>query len=79
MTRHRSSTIGNSIDVDTFSLTLQGRYEINRYMAAIAGYTYFRQRSNSTVTTGAGTITANDVDQNRVFVGLQFGYPITID
>jgi hypothetical protein len=74
-----TSTIGDSIDVDSFSLTLQARYEINRYMAVIGGYTYFLQRSNSAVASGSGVITANDVDQNRVFVGLQFGYPITLD
>jgi hypothetical protein len=75
-----TSTIGNTIDIESFSLTLQARYEITRYIAAIAGYTYFHQTANgTTVTTAAGTIIANDVDQNRVFVGLQFGYPITID
>jgi hypothetical protein len=70
-----TSTTGDAVDVDSFSLTLQGRYEINRYVAAIAGYTYFMQRSSSAV----GGVVAGDVDQNRVFVGLQFGYPITID
>jgi hypothetical protein len=82
-TREQStgSTGTGDIDVDTISLTLQARYEITRYMAAIAGYTFYRQRSDNAtvVVTPAGTVTANDVDQNRVFVGLQFGYPITID
>jgi hypothetical protein len=73
------STIGSSIEVDSFSVTLQARYEINRYMAAIGGYTFFRQRSDTAVITSAGIITGTDVDQNRVFVGLQFGYPITFD
>ena len=76
-----TSTGGNNIDVDAFTLTLQGRYEITRWMAAIAGYTYYMQRAGSTaVVTPAGTVvSAGDVDQNRVFVGLQFGYPITFD
>ena len=74
-----TSTIGNSIDVDSFSLTLQGRYQFTRYIAGIAGYTYYLQRSSSAVTTAAGTITSTDVDQNRVYVGVQFGYPISID
>jgi opacity protein-like surface antigen len=79
-TRTRGTT-GSSIDVDTFSVTLQGRYEITRWMAAIAGYTFYLQRSGNTavVTPAGAVITANDVDQNRVFVGLQFGYPITFD
>jgi len=77
---HTTSTIGQNVDVDTFSITLQARYEITRWMAAIAGYTHYMQRSGgSAVTTAAGTIAANDVDQNRVFVGLQFGYPISFD
>ena len=76
-----SSTPGSTsrIDVDSFSLTLQGRYQINPWMAALAGYTYFMQRSSSTVVTAAGAVSATDVDQNRLFVGMQFGYPITID
>ena len=74
-----TSTIGDAIDVDSFTLTLQARYEFTRYIAGVAGYTFFLQRSNSTVTTAAGAASATDVDQNRVFVGLQFGYPITID
>lgn len=74
-----TSTIGDSIEVDSFSLTLQARYEINRYVAVFGGYTYFLQRSDSAVATSAGVIAANDVDQNRVFLGLQFGYPLTID
>jgi hypothetical protein len=73
------STFGDDIDIDTFSLTLQARYEITRWMSAVAGYTFYLQRSNSTVTTSGGTVSATDVDQNRVFVGLQFGYPFRVD
>jgi hypothetical protein len=74
-----TSTFGDGIEIDTFSLTLQARYEINRWIAAVAGYTYYLQSSSSTVATSAGTVSATDVDQNRVFVGLQFGYPIRFD
>jgi hypothetical protein len=74
-----TSTFGDAVDIDTFSLTLQARYEITRWMAAVAGYTFYLQRSSSTVTTTAGTVSATDVDQNRVFVGLQFGYPFRLD
>jgi hypothetical protein len=77
-TRSRS-TIGDEIDVDTVTLTLQARYEFTRYIAGIAGYTFFLQRSNSVVATAGGTAVAGDIDQNRVFIGVQFGYPITID
>ena len=74
-----TSTQGNAVDIDTFSVTLQARYEFTRYVAGIAGYTFYAQRSNSSVAAGAGAVAANDVDQNRLFVGVQFGYPITID
>jgi hypothetical protein len=74
-----TSTTGNNIEVDSLSLTLQARYEFTRFVSAIAGYTYYRQRSDSTSTSVGGTVASNDVDQNRVFVGLQFGYPITFD
>jgi hypothetical protein len=76
---HLSSTFGDEVDIDTFSLTLQARYQINRWLAAFGGYNFYLQRSSSSTVTGAGTVTATDVDQNRVFVGLQFGYPIRID
>ena len=76
---HSESTFGNAIDVDTFSLTLQARYEIRRWIALFGGYTYYLQRSSSTVTTSAGTVTATDVDQNRVFFGVQLGYPFRFD
>ena len=74
-----TSTFGDDIDTDTFSLTLQARYEIARWVAAIAGYTFYLQRSSSSVTTSAGTVSATDVYQHRVFVGLQFGYPFRLD
>jgi hypothetical protein len=74
-----SSGSPNRIDVEGFSLTLQGRYQLTAWMAALAGYTFYHQRSSSSVTTGAGTVAATDVDQNRVFVGIQFGYPIVFD
>jgi hypothetical protein len=77
-TRSRS-TITDDIDVDAVTLTLQARYEFTRYIAGIAGYTFFLQRSNSVVATAGGTAVAGDIDQNRVFIGVQFGYPITID
>ena len=78
-TSENTSGSQNRIDVEGFSLTLQGRYQITTWVAAIAGYTYYHQRSSSTVTTSAGTVSATDLDQNRVFVGVQFGYPITFD
>jgi hypothetical protein len=74
-----TSTLDDSVEVDAFTLTLQARYEFTRYIAGIAGYTFFLQRSNSVVATAGGTAVAGDIDQHRVFIGVQFGYPITID
>ena len=37
------------------------------------------ERSDSTLVTTSGTALANDADQNRVFFGVQFGYPIRFD
>ena len=39
----------------------------------------FHQRSDSTELTRSGLPIATDADQNRVFFGVQFGYPIRFD
>jgi hypothetical protein len=62
------------IDVRTITLTLRAVYRFNQWIAAAAGYTFFQQRSDR-----GGSGLTNDVDQNRVYVGLQFGYPIRFD
>ncbi|HEU4370465.1 MAG TPA: hypothetical protein VFV05_19765 [Methylomirabilota bacterium] len=69
----------DSIDVRSFTLGLHAIYRITPVIALVAGYQFFRQRSDSTVVTTAGTGLATDADQNRVFVGIQFGYPIRFD
>lgn len=69
-------SVDHTIDVRTFSLPLQVRYQFNPWLTGVASYTLYYQRSNST--SAVGTL-ANDVDQNRLFVGLQFGYPIKFD
>ena len=66
--------IGNNRGVDetvqTATLTLQATYQIVRNISAIASYTFFRQTTDRR---GVG-----DVDQNVVFLGLRYAYPITI-
>lgn len=64
-----------SSDVKALTLNLNASYQIARYIALVGAYTFFNQRSDG----GNGTAAGNDVDQNRVFLGLQFGYPITFD
>ena len=54
-------------------------YRLTDYVAIIGGYQFFHQRSNSTQLSTLGLPLANDADQNRVFFGLSFGYPIKFD
>ena len=69
----------NRIDVQSFTAGLQATYRVTAWMSLLAGYQFFHQRSDSTERTSAGTAIANDADQNRVFFGVQFGYPIRFD
>jgi hypothetical protein len=73
------SADSNRIDIQGLTLPLQLTYRITAWMAAVARYQFFRQRTDSEVRDSAGNLLAADADQNRVFVGLQFGYPITFD
>jgi hypothetical protein len=68
-----SSTDSRSVDVKSFTLYLGATYQIARYVTAFGGYTFFLQR------TGGSSANQVDIDQNRVRVGLQFGYPINFD
>ena len=56
--------------VNTLSLNLTAKYQIVRNISAIASYTFFNQtferRGNP------------DINQNRLFFGLQYAYPISI-
>ena len=67
------------VDIRAFTLPVQITYRITEWVAAIGGYQFFRQRSDSTALSTIGTPIANDADQSRVFFGLTFGYPIRID
>jgi hypothetical protein len=67
------------IDVKSFSLPLSATYRFTRWLALVASYQFFQQRSHSRITDVAGASLANDVDQNRISIGLQFGYPIRFD
>ena len=67
------------IDIESFTVPLQVTYRITAWMAAVARYQFFRQRTDSEIRDSAGNLLAADADQNRIFVGLQFGYPIPFD
>jgi hypothetical protein len=57
-------------DNDTFNLSLGVIYQFARNFALTGGYNFYRQQ-------GGGGL--GDVTQNRVFLGLQYVYPINID
>jgi hypothetical protein len=69
------------IDIQTFTMPLTATYRITAWIAAVAGYQFYRQRTGDApvVNQRTGQVIAEDADQNRVFVGLQFGYPFTFD
>jgi hypothetical protein len=69
----------NRIDVESLILPVSATYRFNDWIAAVASYQFFRQRSDSTFRTESGAELARDGDQNRIFVGLQFGYPFRLD
>jgi hypothetical protein len=73
------SAFGNAIDVDGFTMPVTATYRFTPWLAVVGSYIFFHQRSDSTVTTTTGTALANDVDQNRLWLGVQLGYPIRFE
>jgi hypothetical protein len=67
------------IDVQSFTAALQVTYRVTAWLSLLGGYQFFHQRSDSTGRTATGTAIATDADQNRVFFGVQVGYPIRFD
>jgi hypothetical protein len=65
---------GSGVDVHSFTIDLRAAYRFTSWLAAVGGYRFFQQRSESTFSTLAG-----EVDQNRLFFGLQFGLPLKFD
>jgi hypothetical protein len=67
------------IDLRVISLPIVATYRITAWLAAVASYQFYQQRNDGVTRSRTGAFVAEDADQNRVFVGLQFGYPITFD
>lgn len=67
------------IDVNGFTIPVRAVYQFTPWLALVAAYRFFHQRSDSTLTTPTGTALATDVDQNRVSLGLRVGWPIRFD
>jgi hypothetical protein len=64
----------SAVDVRSLTADLRIAYRFTEWLAAVGGYRFFQQRSDST-----GTTLAGDVDQQRAFLGVQFGYPFKFD
>jgi hypothetical protein len=71
----KSTGGGSSVDAHSLSLDLRALYRFTTWLSGVAGYRFFQQRSDSS----SSSSLASDVDQNRVFLGVQFGYPIKFD
>ena len=73
------SVEGNDIDLRTFTLPLYASYQVTSWLALTAGYSFYRQRSDSSLRFASGASIANDADQNRVSIGIQVFYPFRFD
>jgi Membrane bound beta barrel domain (DUF5777) len=54
---------------DVFTLNLRATYQITQALALIGSYTFFHQKDSNG--------TSDTIDQNRVFLGVQYAFPIT--
>jgi hypothetical protein len=65
-------TSGVDDTIKTFGVNLRAVYQIARNISLIGSYTFFDQSQDRQVGLD------RDVDQNRVFLGVQYAYPISI-
>jgi predicted porin len=65
--------VASQVDVESFRVELGLAYRLSRYASIFAGYDYIRQR------TGQSSTNQVNADQNRVRIGLQVGYPFSLD
>jgi hypothetical protein len=72
-----SASQSNS-DINALNVVLSARYQIARYVSLVANYYLLHQTGPGNGHNGGTTTTTNinDIDQNRVNFGVQFGYPI---
>jgi predicted porin len=67
------SSQATQIDVEAYRVNIGVAYQITRYVSAFGGYEFVRQRTANSSTQQI------DADQNRVRIGLQIGYPFSLD
>ena len=70
----RSATVTAVDDVSVLTLGLGAAYRLSPYVTIFGGYSFLLQRVGRFSTTQDF-----DADQNRVKVGVQFGYPFAFD
>lgn len=75
----QSESRDDRIDIDSITVPITLTYRFAPWVALVAAYQFFHQRSDSRVLTSEGFAVAADADQNRVAIGLQFGYPVRIE
>ena len=63
----------SQVDANALTVPLAVSYQLARFMSVFAEYTFFQQH------TGSSSSIRQDVDQNRVRFGVQFGYPFNFD
>jgi hypothetical protein len=61
---------GNDSTIKTLTLSLRATYQIARSISLIGSYTFYQQTDSR-----GGD---RDIDQNRVFLGVQYAFPINI-
>jgi hypothetical protein len=71
----------SQLDAKSLTIPVVVSYQLARYTAVFAEYTFFQQRTggSSSTTTGGSSTAQPDIDQNRLRFGLQFGYPFNFD
>jgi len=60
------------IDIKAFTVSVEAIYRFNPLLSGFLRYAFFHERSGTT------QFLPTDLDQNRLLVGLQFGYPIRL-
>jgi hypothetical protein len=70
---------GDDIDLWNVVLPVQATYRFREGVVLVAAYNFFLQRSDSQVAPGTPTSLARDVDQHRLWIGVQLGYPIRFE
>jgi hypothetical protein len=67
------------IDVRAITVPLQVTYRMTEWLALVGAYQFFHQRSEGSATGQGAQSLAVNADQNRVWLGVQFGYPIKVN